>query len=142
MTTGTVTYYGSVSGKAGIIDDESDVGGWPTYNSTAAPADTDFDGMPDAWEAANGLNLSIAADRNYYTLDANYTNLEVYLNSLVGMGSGDTTPPAAPAGLAALTGDATISLDWDDNSDVDLAGYNIYRSLVSGSGYDSSTFLH
>ena len=38
--------------------------------------------MPDEWETAHGLNPNNAADRN--TLDASgYTNLEVYINSLV-----------------------------------------------------------
>ena len=40
------------------------------------------DGMPDAWEEAHGLQKTDPADRNYYTLDPLYTNLEVYLNEL------------------------------------------------------------
>ncbi len=47
----------------------------------------------------------------------------------------DTTPPAAPTGLAATAGDGTVSLDWNNNSESDLAGYNVYRSTTSGSGY-------
>ncbi|KPL23737.1 MAG: hypothetical protein AMJ75_05450, partial [Phycisphaerae bacterium SM1_79] len=47
----------------------------------------------------------------------------------------DTTPPAAPTGLSATAGDATVSLDWNDNSEGDLAGYNVFRSTTSGSGY-------
>jgi hypothetical protein len=46
----------------------------------------------------------------------------------------DTTAPAAPAGLTATAGDGVVTLDWDDNTELDLAGYTIYRS-VSGSGY-------
>ena len=37
----------------------------------------------------------------------------------------DTSAPAAPAGLAATAGDATVSLDWDDS---DAAGYSVYRN--------------
>lgn len=82
---GTYTYTGSNGSTKGLIDTQSDVGGWPTYNATAAPVDTDIDGMPDAWEIANGLNPNSAADGNAFTLSTEgYTNLEVYLNSLVG----------------------------------------------------------
>jgi GH35 family endo-1,4-beta-xylanase len=44
-------------------------------------------------------------------------------------------PPAAPTGLTATDGDNLVWLDWNDNSESDLAGYNVYRSTTSGSGY-------
>jgi len=47
----------------------------------------------------------------------------------------DTTPPAAPTGLSAAAGNASVTLDWATNSEPDLAGYNVYRSTTSGSGY-------
>lgn len=73
---GTATY-----GASGIIESQAEVGGWPVLNSTAAPADTDHDGMPDAWETNRGLNPNNAADRN--TVASNgYTMLENYLNEL------------------------------------------------------------
>ncbi|MFA5423480.1 MAG: glycoside hydrolase family 30 beta sandwich domain-containing protein, partial [Phycisphaerae bacterium] len=50
-------------------------------------------------------------------------------------GGGDTEPPAAPTGLSATGGELSISLNWDDNTEGDLAGYNVYRSQTSGSGY-------
>ena len=55
---------------------------WPTLNSTEAPTDTDGDGMPDAWETAHGLDPTKAADGNTLN-EEGYTNLEVYMNSLV-----------------------------------------------------------
>jgi uncharacterized protein YfaP (DUF2135 family) len=75
---GTYTY-----GNKGLIDHEEDVGNWPTLKSLSAPNDKDKDGMPDAWETAKGLNINDASDRNDHDLDADYTNLEVYLNGLV-----------------------------------------------------------
>ncbi|MGB8226783.1 MAG: CBM35 domain-containing protein [Sedimentisphaerales bacterium] len=47
----------------------------------------------------------------------------------------DITPPAAPTGLWAAGGNGTVSLDWANNNESDLAGYNIYRSTTSGSGW-------
>jgi hypothetical protein len=45
---------------------------------------------------------------------------------------GDTTPPAAPDGLAAVGSESGISLDWNDNTEADLAGYNVYRASTAG----------
>lgn len=47
----------------------------------------------------------------------------------------DTTPPADPTGLVASPGNTTASLTWNNNTEGDLDGYNIYRSATSGSGY-------
>ena len=86
---GTATYKGSVTGKGGRIDLVSDVNGYTEANfgtgSRAADFDSDGDGIPDAWETANGLNPNSAADAQLYTLDPKkyYTNIEVYANSLV-----------------------------------------------------------
>lgn len=81
---GVATYTGAGL-SAGFINSQEDAGGWPALESEPAPADTDKDGMPDAWEIANGLNPSDATDGSRYDLDDKhyYTNLEVYCNSLV-----------------------------------------------------------
>lgn len=64
----------------GIIDSQTDVGGWPTLATAEPPLDTDHDGMPDEWELRNGLNPNNPDDRN--DVDENgYTALEKYLNS-------------------------------------------------------------
>ena len=53
-----------------------------TGPAPAAPADTDSDGMPDAWEIAKGTNPNVV-NTNARTLSAvGYTDLEVYLNEL------------------------------------------------------------
>jgi hypothetical protein len=80
---GSYTYTGSNGSTKGLIDAPSDVGGYPTLAAGTAPTDTDRDGMPDVWEDEHGLDKSASADGKLYTLDDNYTNLEVYLNSLV-----------------------------------------------------------
>ena len=57
--------------------------GYPDLAAGEALTDTDRDGMPDVWEDANGLDKTSSKDGGSYTLDKNYTNLEVYMNSLV-----------------------------------------------------------
>ena len=87
--TGTAKYKGSITNSPGIIDKVSDVNGYTesTFGKGSRPAnfDTDKDGIPDAWETANGLDPNDASDALTYSLDSKgyYTNLEVYANSLV-----------------------------------------------------------
>jgi len=59
-----------------------------------------------------------------------------------GTNPGDTTPPEAPTGLVATaTGSYSIDLDWDDNTEPDLAGYKVYRDTVSGFTPDGGNFV-
>lgn len=53
----------------------------------------------------------------------------------------DVTPPSAPAGLTAAAGNGTVVLDWNDNGETDLAGYNVYRSIIAGSNYTLAASL-
>ncbi|HBB93586.1 MAG TPA: pectate lyase [Bacteroidales bacterium] len=69
-------------GGKGIIDSQKDVGGWPQLKSLQPPKDSDNDGMPDTWERKNNLNPD-RPDQNEHTLDQGYTNIEMYINSLV-----------------------------------------------------------
>lgn len=70
-------------GKNGIIDSQNDVGGWPELKTKTPLPDYDNDGMPDSWEKERKLNSADASDNNKKTLDKNYTNIEVYMNSIV-----------------------------------------------------------
>ena len=45
--------------------------------------DTDGDGIPDEWEKKHNLNPNDPSDGAKYTLSPEYTNLEMYMNSLV-----------------------------------------------------------
>jgi hypothetical protein len=63
-----------------IIDSQTEVGGWPELQSAAAPADTDNDGMPDAWEIRYGLNPHDPADAALDSDGDGYTNIEEYIN--------------------------------------------------------------
>nr|WP_319401284.1 pectate lyase [uncultured Carboxylicivirga sp.] len=73
----------STYGENGIINSQTEVGGYPSIISEKADVDTDKDGMPDVWEQnQKGLNDKLN-DANGYDLSDTFTNVEVYLNSLV-----------------------------------------------------------
>ncbi|MFH1761840.1 MAG: FlgD immunoglobulin-like domain containing protein [bacterium] len=77
------------------------------YPDSAAKTDSDNDGMPDAWESANGLNSGDAADANGTSLSnvftgvEGYTNIEVYINALAE--SLVTVPWDPPARIPVLS---------------------------------------
>lgn len=62
-----------------IIDDPSQVGGWPVLAPGSSCADGDKDGMPDVWELDKGLNPASNDSAGDQDGDG-YTNLEEYLN--------------------------------------------------------------
>jgi pectate lyase len=69
------------AGTGGLIDSQTDVGGWPELKSTEPPADADRDGMPDDWERKYNLDPNNPAD-GPRVASQGYTNLETYLNEL------------------------------------------------------------
>jgi hypothetical protein len=86
------TYVGSKSGIKGEIDDEQDAGGFEDYPEEQRPEayDSDNDGLPDAYETAQGLNPNDASD-GYLLTESGYSNLELFLNG-VADGTIDLTP--------------------------------------------------
>ncbi|MBN1788398.1 MAG: carbohydrate-binding protein [Sedimentisphaerales bacterium] len=92
----------------------------------------DLDYFCQLW-LVDDCNATDGVDLNDDCVVDNY-ELSVFANNWRAI-QPDTTPPGAPTGLSATAGDATVSLDWDDNGEADLAGYDIYRSVTSGSGY-------
>lgn len=70
-------------GSVGLIDSQEDVGGWVWLYEGEKPADSDNDGMSDAWEDANGLDKNNAADALTIS-SSGYTNLELYAESITG----------------------------------------------------------
>ncbi|CAN5720511.1 pectate lyase [soil metagenome] len=61
---------------------ELTINAWPTLQSLPAPTDTDKDGMPDDWEKQHHLNPADSGDASLNSIDKQYTNIEVYVNSL------------------------------------------------------------
>ncbi|HVW60944.1 MAG TPA: hypothetical protein VHC48_12935 [Puia sp.] len=72
--------------KKGIISDISQVGGYPAYKGSPYK-DADNDGMPDSWEKSHGLDPHDPADAGRIDVKGGgYSNIEVYLNSVVEVG--------------------------------------------------------
>jgi len=69
--------------KMGIITNINQVGGYPDYKGTPYK-DADNDGIPDSYEKSHGLNPNDASDAAKPAKNGGgYTNIEVYLNSVV-----------------------------------------------------------
>ncbi|MBD0823744.1 pectate lyase family protein [Aestuariibaculum marinum] len=82
VRTKSYTYEGSNGSTKGIIDTQSDVGGWPELASETPPTDTSGDGMPDDWKVAMKLKAT-DNNPNGHDLSTGYENIEVYINSIV-----------------------------------------------------------
>lgn len=122
MSKGTVATYVYVqtdlTSKFGFIN-----GGAGHVYGAPAPLDTDNDGMPDAWEDANGLNKNNTADAlAVSTTHAPYLNIEVYINDLTNQTPPDfIIPPTSitfnASSVEIPTPSSKIILNWKDNSE-------------------------
>jgi hypothetical protein len=117
---------------------DPDVAGYNVYRGTVTGV---YDSTPINGTLVTGMtygDTTGTADIPYY-----YVVKAVDTSANVSAASGeatatplaDTTPPAAPTGLAATPYSANVSLSWDANSEIDLAGYNVYRGTTTGGPY-------
>ncbi|MCK4723477.1 MAG: hypothetical protein KAT75_09235, partial [Dehalococcoidia bacterium] len=114
--------------------------------------ETDLDGYNVYRHTSSGgpysqINGSLVTTSNYTDTGLSAGVPYYYVVTAVDLGSNESgystednatptnAPPAAPTGLVATPGDRQVSLDWNDNSEGDLDGYNVYRSLTSSANY-------
>lgn len=90
------------NGTGKIINSPSDVGGWPTLSAGTPPADTDGDGMPNAFETQHGTNPAVA-DAGGDVNGNGYNNVEDWFNGLIG------AVPSNPAPLPTATATANVT---------------------------------
>ncbi len=96
------------------------------------------------------LDLALAAGQSYFIVVDGYDaddmgSYNLYI-ALAGQPTPTPTqpgqtptptspPPSAPRGLTAEGQGDRIALDWEDNSETNLAGYNVYRRKSDVSGF-------
>lgn len=97
---------------------------WPGTPRT----DTDNDGIPDAWEIANGLNPNLASDAMTITADG-YTNIEHYINSITAANTQDYLRAPLSLRVDSATQNS-ISFSWYDYTEKEL-GY-IFERKING----------
>lgn len=148
-----------VRNGTGSIKDTA-AGLYPSLATGTPPADSDGDGMPDAFEAGHGSDPG-APDANGDADGDGYTNIEDWFNGLVdgsggsgsgggsgggtGGGSGGTAPentaPSVNAGAdTSVTLPASASLDGTVSDDGRPSGSSIAVSWSKVSGPGSVTF--
>lgn len=80
-----------------------------------APDKVANDAMMKAWGGQQAARLQLR-------------EIEIY-------GPPDFVPPAIPQGFTAIGGVKQIGLEWDNNIEADLLGYNLYRAQTPGGPY-------
>lgn len=126
VQTDLTTQFGFTNGGAGHV-----------YGAPA-PLDTDNDGMPDAWETANGLNPNVFDALVVSTTHAPYLNIEVYINNLPNAIPPDfIIPPTNLNFTNAVTtitpAASSLTVNWSDNA-ANETNYIVERST------DGTTF--
>ena len=98
----------------------------------------------DAYGDIARLAHSSGTDGYVFTIDdSSGTSVDLLLTDDLGRTSGKTiefVPPTAPLGLDFTSTPTEITLKWAPNQQPDLAGYNVYRSPTSMSGFTLQNF--
>lgn len=116
--------------------DDSPEDDFSSYNVYRGPAvDGPFDLISTSLTVSEYVDPAAANNETYFYLvtAVDLASQESVRSSVVS--ATPNAPPAPPVGLSATAGDGQVSLDWEDNTETDLASYTVYRSETSGGPY-------
>jgi hypothetical protein len=116
MTATTASDVSGVRYYFACITDEAHDSGWqdsPTYEDTELTTGLEYTYQVQAQDKSTNQN------ETGWSTEASATPVDL--------------PPAPPTGLVATPGDSQVSLDWNNNTEQDIDGYNVYRSETPGS---------
>ncbi|WP_434036525.1 LamG-like jellyroll fold domain-containing protein [Formosa sp. 4Alg 33] len=96
-------------------------GGLGHVYGAPAPLDSDNDGMPDAWEDANGLDRNTPDALAESTLQPPYLNIEVYINGITNETPPDFIYPPSDITFTEIVStetppSAALTVNWGDNA--------------------------
>ncbi len=139
-----------INGTGRYINNEFEAGGIGEYETAAAPADTDGDGIPDEWETAHGLDPNDSSDAAAIVTDetksyCGYTNVEVYACDILGEWDESTitlTPTENPTVTVSDVLSGGESIGNADSANITLVKgqtYSVSKSVDSS--YNSSKIL-
>jgi fibronectin type 3 domain-containing protein len=116
---------------------EGDLYGYDIYRSTTPGGETNRLNLVRSKTSAYTDTNVMGTRTYYYVVTAVDTNFNSSTDSIEVSATvpADSTKPAAPSGVSATGGDTIVSLNWNDNSEIDINGYNVYRSYVPGGPY-------
>jgi type II secretory pathway pseudopilin PulG len=121
-----------------LANTDKGLGGYKIYRSLALEGE--YEKIQQVGKVTSWTDTGLINGTTYYYKISAY--------SVVGLESDKSLPawatpfnpaPAAPTGLTATAGNQKVTLQWNANSEEDLAGYKIYRSLTEGGTY---TLIH
>jgi len=115
-------------------------GSYTLNNGFTEGADQAVGGSSGSTGVAGHKSATGVAETPSATFD-DTVNRQAIIGFVIQAGGPPPEEPAAPTGLSATAGDGMVSLDWNDNTEPDLDGYNVYRSTTSGSGYSQINSL-
>ena len=126
------------------INSQNEVGGYPLVEPVRSTIeDDDYDGMPNDWEAAHGLDPKDPSDRNLVN-EEGYTNLELYLNSITGNGSANPSAViTAPANNTVVKAGSNVTIEATvSDEDGSVSKVEFYRNGEKVGEDDSMPFRY